>query len=152
MVNRDNSKMMGFLIIAGGGLSLSQEHLKEWRKRRQWVCPWIRKRDIKGAYYSIINDLRLRDKEDFRKHSFLKQNITRFHFFCTFQMDTVYQNVLYNSCLLLFLRHGILYTKEQASLLHKWGFIGIYSKNNFCIMSKIKPVWFYSLYRNYYLE
>ena len=29
--------------------------------------PWISKRDSKGTYYSIINDLRLTDKEDFRK-------------------------------------------------------------------------------------
>ena len=25
-------------------------------------------------------------------------------------------------------------------------------KNNFCIMNKIKLVWFYSLYRNYFFE
>ena len=37
------------------------------RKRQQWVRPWIRKRGSKGAYYLIINDLRLTDKEDFRK-------------------------------------------------------------------------------------
>ena len=59
---------MGLLIIAGGGLLLSQEHIKERRKRRQWVRPWIRKRDSKGAYYSIKNDLRLTNKEDFRKY------------------------------------------------------------------------------------
>ena len=59
---------MGLLIIAGGGLLLSQEHIKERRKRRQWVRPWIRKRDSKGAYYLIINDLTLTDKEDFRKY------------------------------------------------------------------------------------
>ena len=29
--------------------------------------PWIRKRDSKGAYYSIINYLKLTEKEDFRK-------------------------------------------------------------------------------------
>ena len=40
-------------------------YIKEKRKRRQWVSPWIRKRDSKGAYYSIINDLRLTDKENF---------------------------------------------------------------------------------------
>ena len=34
--------------------------------------PWIRKRDSKGAYYSIINDLRLTDKEDFRKYCYIK--------------------------------------------------------------------------------
>ena len=104
----DNSKMMGFLIIAGEDLSLSKEHVKEWRKRRQWVRPWIRK----GAYYSIMSDLRLTNKEDFRKYIFLKQNIffhkiMCFHVFCTMQRDSVYQNVLYSSCLLLFFRHGI---------------------------------------------
>ena len=42
-------------------------YIKERRKQRQWMRPWIRKRDNKGAYYSIINYLRLMDKEDFRK-------------------------------------------------------------------------------------
>ena len=41
---------MGLPIIAGGGLPLSEEHIKERRKRGQWVRPWIRKRDSKGAY------------------------------------------------------------------------------------------------------
>ena len=41
---------MGLSIIAGGGLLPRQEHIKEKRKRRQWVRPWIRKRDSKGAY------------------------------------------------------------------------------------------------------
>ena len=38
---------MGLLIITGGGLLLSQEHIKERRKGRQWVLPWIRKTDSK---------------------------------------------------------------------------------------------------------
>ena len=42
-------------------------YIKERRKRIQWVRFWIRKTDIKGAYHSIINDLRLTDKEDFRR-------------------------------------------------------------------------------------
>ena len=41
---------MGLLIIAGGGLLLRKEHIKEKRNRRQWVRPWIRKRASKGAY------------------------------------------------------------------------------------------------------
>ena len=41
------NKLMGLLIIAGGNLLLSQEHIKQRRKRRQWVGPWIT--DIKGA-------------------------------------------------------------------------------------------------------
>ena len=38
--------------------------------------PCIRKRDSNGAYYSIINDLRLMDKEDFRKY--LQMNTSTF--------------------------------------------------------------------------
>ena len=68
MADIDNNKLMDLLIIAGGSLLLSQQHIKRRRKRRQWVHPWIRKRDSKGAYYSIINGLRLMYKGDFRKY------------------------------------------------------------------------------------
>ena len=61
MEDIDNNKLMGLLIITEGDLLLSQEHIKERRKRRRWVRSWIRKTDSKGAYYSIINDLRLLD-------------------------------------------------------------------------------------------
>ena len=71
MADIDNNKLMGLLIIAGGVLLLNQEHIKQRRKRRQQVRPWIRKRDSKGGYYSIINDLRMTGKEDFRKYLLL---------------------------------------------------------------------------------
>ena len=63
-----NNKMTGLLIIAGGSLLLSQENIKEGRKQRKWVFVRIRKRDSKEAYYSVMNDLSLTDKEDFRKY------------------------------------------------------------------------------------
>ena len=68
MADRDNSKLTGLLISARGSLLLSQEHIKGRRKQRQWVRLRIRKRDSKGAYYSVINDVSLTDKEDFRKY------------------------------------------------------------------------------------
>ena len=58
MVGVDSNKVMRLLIIAGGDLLLSQEYRKERRKRRQWVHPWIRKRDSKAAYHLIINGLK----------------------------------------------------------------------------------------------
>ena len=67
MADIDNNKLMGLSIIAGGGLLLSQQHIKESRKQRKRVRFQIRKRYSKGAYYSIINDLSLADK-DFRKY------------------------------------------------------------------------------------
>ena len=71
MADTDNNKLMGLLIIAGGSLLLSQVCTKERRKQRKWMRIWIRKRDSIGAYcscYSIINDLSLTDKKDFRKY------------------------------------------------------------------------------------
>ena len=59
---------MGLLIIPGGGLLLSEEHIKERRKRKKWVRLQIIKKASKKAYYSIINDLSLTDKVDFRKY------------------------------------------------------------------------------------
>ena len=63
-----NNKLTGLLIIAGGSLLLSQEHINERRKQRKWALLRIRKRDSKEAYYSVMNDLSLADKEDFRKY------------------------------------------------------------------------------------
>ena len=54
MKDIDNKKLMELLIIPDRALLLTQEHIKERRKRRQWVRPWIRKKDSKGANYSII--------------------------------------------------------------------------------------------------
>ena len=62
MTGIDNSKLMGSLTIAEGGLLLSLEHLQQRRKRRQCVRPWIRTIDSKVAHYLIISDLRLTDK------------------------------------------------------------------------------------------
>ena len=42
-------------------------YVKERRKRRQQLRFWIRETDSKGAYYSIMNDLRLTNKESFGK-------------------------------------------------------------------------------------
>ena len=72
MEHVDNNKLMVLLIITAGGLLLSQEHIKERGKRRQWVRPWIRKRDSKGTHYIIINYLTLTDKEDFRNYRHIK--------------------------------------------------------------------------------
>ena len=60
-----------------------------------------------------------------------------FHFFCTVQVDTIYQKVLYNSCLLLVLRHGIQKTKVVAQVKL---YCDLLKKNNFCIMNKIRLV------------
>ena len=65
MADMDNNKLPGLLIISWSDLLLSQEHIKERRERRLWVCPW--KRDSMWGCYSIINNLRLTEKEFWKK-------------------------------------------------------------------------------------
>ena len=118
----------------------------------------MRKRDSMGAYYWIINNLSLTNKIILEStHEWIHQDmcifkikIKVFPLFYTVQVDTVYQKVFDNSYLFCLLRYGIQKTKEHV--LHKWGFIVFKSKNNFCTTNKIKLVWFYSLYTNYFLS
>ena len=65
--------------------------MKERRKRRQWVCPLIRKRDSKEAYYLITNGLGLTDKEDFRKFRYSKLNIVSKNYVSTFSVQSSLQ-------------------------------------------------------------
>ena len=58
-------------------------------------------------------------------------------------MDTVYQKVHCNSFLLLFLRYGIQKTTAYSAQVRLH--CVLLKENNFCIMNKIKLVWFYSL-------
>ena len=55
-------------MIAGGSLLLNQQKTNRKRKRKQWACSRINSRYIKGAYYSMIIDLKLTAKEDFGKY------------------------------------------------------------------------------------
>ena len=68
MLDIDNNKLTRFVNnFWWWFVTKPRTYIKKRRKRRQWVRFWIRKTDNKGADYSIINDLRLKDKEDFRK-------------------------------------------------------------------------------------
>ena len=140
-------------------------YIKEKRTRRQWVRLWIRQRDSKGAYYSIINDLRLTDKENFWKKISEKplpaipillfclnknQNYV-FPLFSILYKWTLFMKKFFTThasfCfyVLQFRKQKNIFCISEASLC----FI---QKDNFCIMNKIKLVWFYSLYRNNFLS
>ena len=44
------------------------------------------------------------------------------------------------------------FKKQKEHILHKWDFTVLLKQNNFCIMNKIKLVWFYSLYKKFFLS
>ena len=107
---------MGLLIIAEEDVLVSQKRIKERRKQGKWVRPWIKKRDGKGGYYSIINDPSLTDKEDFKKY--LRINILAaipILSFCLIKNQNYVPPLFL--CLFQFLRHGIHKIKEYN--LHK---------------------------------
>ena len=41
---------------------------EEKSRRKIWTREWLLKRNKRGAYNGILNELRLTDKEDFRKY------------------------------------------------------------------------------------
>ena len=140
-------------------------YIKEKRKRRQWVCPWIRKRDSKGAYYSIINDLRLTDKENFWKKISEKPlaAIPILLFCLNKNQNYVFPlfSILYKWTLFIkkfFTTHAsfcfyvMQFRKQKNIFCTSEASLCFTQKNNFCIMNKIKLVWFYSLYINYFFE
>lgn len=38
------------------------------RKRKYWVKPWLQKRNSKGIYSSLVQELALTDAEDYRRY------------------------------------------------------------------------------------
>ena len=46
------------------------------RNRKKWMKDWLLERDSKDAYSNILQELRLRDHENFRKY--LRMNTTTF--------------------------------------------------------------------------
>ena len=46
------------------------------RIRRTWMKDWLRKRDTKGAYVNILQELRLNNHVNFRKY--LRMNTEKF--------------------------------------------------------------------------
>ena len=74
-----------------------------------------------------------------------------FHFFYTVQVDTIYQKVLFlfHAC---FCFYAMEFRKQKNIFCTSEGFLCFTHKTNFCIMNKIKLVWYYLFYRNYFFE
>ena len=141
------------------------KNIKEKRKQRQWVRLRIRKRDSKGACSSIINDLRFDGQENFKKKiiekplaaipvllfCLNKQNFILFPLFSILYKWTLFIKKIFTAhasfCFYVmeFRKQKNIFCTSEASLCFT-------QKNNFCIMNKIKLVWFYSLYRNFFFE
>ena len=67
----DEDDVLLFLILAT--CAQMQAHIIQKlkcnrRKRKVWVKSWLRRRDEKGAYNDIIQELRLEDRYDYRKY------------------------------------------------------------------------------------
>ena len=73
--NRKEMKMILTFSACGAYAAVLEHSKKERRKRRIWARDWLLKRKERGAYNGILSELRLTDKEDFRK--FLRMNNKR---------------------------------------------------------------------------
>ena len=136
MTDIDNNKLMGLLVIAGGGLLLIQEHINERRKWRQWVHPWTRERDSKEAYYPIImiSGWRIKNK--------LKLCVSTFYILYKWTL-LIKKFFTTHACLCFY----VMEFKNQKNILcTSEALLCFTQKNNFCIMNKIKLVWFFDLF------
>ena len=61
------------------GIHVLQKRRRRQRSRNVWVKEWLQKRDEKGAYNNILQELRLNDAENFRR--FIRMNTE------TYQVD-----------------------------------------------------------------
>ena len=134
---------MGLLIIAGGGFVPESRTYKTNGKTKTIGASLDMKEKINVHY--TYNHSAKKHWQAFLYFYFIqmKVQITCFRNFYTVQVDTVYQRVLFNSCLFLFLRHSIRRLKEH--ILHKQDFIVFYSKKK-----KKKFFWFFLLYRFFF--
>ena len=94
-------------ILLTTGAYVIHKKNKQVRERRVWVKKWLLDRNTKGAYASIMNDLRLHDQESFRKY--LRMNTTAIHRAChefihqyIFQLFQVLFNWWIPGCYFLF--------------------------------------------------
>ena len=77
----------------------------------------------------------------------IKIKILCFHFFYNVQVDKKFFTTYACFCF-----YVIEFKKQKNTFCTGKASLCLLKKNNFCIMNKIKLVWFYSLYRNYFLN
>ena len=141
----DNNKLMGLLMIAGEGLLLRQEHIKERRKWRKSVRHSLRKRDSKCSLFiwTIL--------QPFQYFYFIQIKIKimfPLFLYCTSGhclSKSSFQLMLVSVYIMEFRKPKNIFCTSEASLCFT-------QKSIFWIMDKIKQFWFYSLYRNYFFE
>ena len=76
LLRRDRELEIAYMsFYAAYGVIMELDKKKKSR-RKIWTREWLLKRNERGAYNGIENELRLTDKEDFRKY--LRMNISTF--------------------------------------------------------------------------
>ena len=65
------------IVIACGAELLKRNDSRKRRDRTIWVKDWLRKRDERGAYNNILNELKLNDSESYRKY--IRMSTTTFN-------------------------------------------------------------------------
>lgn len=75
IMDNDTTVAISSLLI---GFYANEMHgHKKGKKRKVWVKPWIKAREVKGAYNALVSELSLTDREDYRR--FMRMNPETFH-------------------------------------------------------------------------
>ena len=131
-----------------GELLLSQEHIKERKKRTQWVHPWIREREtyLKGHIFRSWMISGWRIKKILK--SLFKQKLK----LCVSTFYVLYKWTLFIKT--FFTTHACFYfyviefKKWKNIFCTSEALLCFTQKNNFCIMNKIKLVFYHIPFEN----
>lgn len=82
MEQKKAAALCATIILASSAELLKQNSLKKRKARKVWVKGWLLKRDEKGAYNNIMNELRLTDAESFRKYLRINTATFQVKIFC----------------------------------------------------------------------
>ena len=86
----DELELISYFATCGACVLIEELNKKPPVKRRIWAKNWLLERQKKGAYNGILNELRLTDKEDFRKY--LRMNTETFQ--VRYDIQASYFNIL----------------------------------------------------------
>ena len=69
-------KVSSAVLIIAAATKIKIKRKKKRKERETWVKSWLLKRDLKGAYNNIIQELKLDDPENYRRY--LRMNTDTF--------------------------------------------------------------------------
>ena len=69
MDESNNIRRLSLILLACAVISkYAEKNERKRRRRNTWVKPWIQRRDEKGLYNNLIQEMKMEDRYDYKKY------------------------------------------------------------------------------------